>query len=472
MNQTLSFLETYAKQNANLVADSRLVSEGDVFLAYQGASTNGNKFIEQAISNGAIAIVADQVNENLSVPNIVDEKLISNLGYYANEYHQSPSSKLTVIAITGTKGKTTTALWCQQLMSTPNDKVGYIGTAGVGINNDLSKEYDLTTPGVIELHKVIAKFVEQGCSAVTIEASSHALAQNRLANIDCDIAVFTNLGQDHLDYHQNMQEYFAAKLKLFTRAELDYAIINTNDPNSSEVINRAKGKVFTCGHDSSCDLSWDVLSNNKNEINIKYDNQNINYSMPIYGKHNCENLVLAVAASIVAGVNFSEIEKRLDNIKTITGRFEKIANESKNIYVDFAHTPESLELTLKTLQENYANKKIVCLFGCGGSRDKSKRKLMGEVASKYAHQVILTTDNPREENALDIINDIKEGCNNDVIIIEDRKKAISTAVDNLATDEILLVAGKGDETEIIYKNNRKVNFNDSTFIKSLLENYQ
>ena len=451
MNDIAAFLQPHADRGARLVTDSRQVNSGDVFIAVPGASFDGRDFIPAAVTQGAAAVLCEADNTNktasLPVPELAVPELRAHIGAIADRYYACPSSQLEMVAVTGTKGKTTSAVWCAQLLSSAGMRTAYVGTLGTGlIEEDLSTS-GLTTPDAVELHGLFADFVRQGCKAVTLEASSHGLKQDRLAGVKCDIAVFTNLGHDHLDYHVDSASYLQSKILLFQRPELTGAVINADDPYADSVATACSAEVLMCGMSANCDVRYSCAADGR--MQLSFDGQTLAFSLPVPGQFNAANAALAASAALLIGVSWSDLKKGLDDLRPVPGRMQRVGEGDVIAYVDYAHTPESLAAALTAVRASHPDTVLICVFGCGGNRDQTKRHLMGEVAARLADRVIVTTDNPRDEDPGAIAAEVATGAAGHVEVIIDRRAAIAAAVASAAPGAAILVAGKGDERVII-----------------------
>jgi len=472
----------YNAEIKNLVLDSRQVKPGDVFIAINGDGVNGFDYIESAISAGAIAVIWDAKVEavpfawsefNNKVPLIAIQNLRKHLGQFSNHVYNTPSEKLNIVAVTGTNGKTSCVNFIAQALG---DEIpcGLIGTLGIGIYPNISVGSH-TTPDVLTIHKTLAQFVEDKAKHAAIEVSSHALAQGRVDGVQIEVAIFTNLTQDHLDYHGTMDAYLEEKAKLFKNTNLKVAIVNINDPYGIDIIKAAKGKnIITYGFYQDINTP-DVYASDvqyyadRTEFVLNINQGSILISSSLVGDFNVSNVLAVCAYLQVLGLSLTDIADRIENVVPVVGRMQKIkADGLPLIVVDYAHTPDALEHVLKTLSEQFDGR-LTCVFGCGGERDSDKRQQMGEVADTYANSIVITNDNPRNESAKDIVKQIVQGIHNkNKIIVElDRKKAISKAIEKTNKKGCVLVAGKGHENyQIIGENTFE--FNDVDIVKELL----
>lgn len=440
--------------------DSKNVKDGDIFVAYKGNLHDGNDYIHQAFENGAVCVVSDRlVGYDIYKSNNIEKDKISLIKALYK------TNKVKLIGITGTNGKTSTAHLLYQAFNNMGIRATYIGTLGV-IDRDYRKELENTTPNMDVLAKEIVKALDRGCKYVIMEVSSHSLSMNRIKPFNFDIIAFTNLSQDHLDYYKNMEDYFLAKKILFDNANKKcIGIVNNEDKYSKRIIEDFKGKVVTYGKNS--DYDYKIISNNLK--GIKFRVQNTTLVSPLIYKLNVYNLLLVYTILDQLNINHLEIKKAMKSCKCIEGRMEVLHSEEFTIILDYAHTPDALERILKETNKIKKGNCIV-LFGCGGNRDKSKRSIMGKIASDNADIVYLTNDNPRNEDEKLIVDDILKGiCNRNNIVVElDRKKAIENAISQLKKDDILLILGKGHETYQIFKN-QKIYFSDRDIVNTCLE---
>ncbi len=452
--------------------DSRSVKKGDLFVSIKGDKFDGNDYIKQATSKGAKVIVhSGQIKKNKKATFIKFKDTRNILARLSTKYYKNKPKN--IVAVTGTNGKTSISDFFYQIFMLQKKKSGFIGTLGFRKNKFL-KRRNLTTLDSITLNKDLDEMKRDGVNNVIIEASSHGLKQKRLDFLKLKAGIFTNLSHDHLDYHKNMKDYFDSKLLLFKNLlSKKGTIISDTDIKQYEVIKKIQGKrklkILTIGSKSN---TFKILNHkffkNYQFLEIKCMNKIYKIKINLYGSIQIKNLLMAVLASKVCGLKLKNIFEKIEKIKSVEGRLQLIRtlpNQSK-IFLDYAHTPDALENAILSLREHF-QKKITVVFGCGGERDKSKRKLMGIVAKKYCHKIYITDDNPRKENPKKIRKDIMKGLkNSEAKDIADRKKAILYAIKNSDPHEIILIAGKGHET---YQDlgNRKIFLSDKNIIKSL-----
>ena len=420
---------------AGLSLNSKTLKKGDIFVAIQGEKNHGSEYIDNAIENGCVGVLIEGKEVNCAVPTIEIDNLRAKLSTLAENFYTN-AKKVDLIAVTGTNGKTSVSHFISQLLSSLKIKNGVIGTLGI---SNANKESINTTPDIFTIYSTLHQYSEQGFEIAIIEASSHALVQNRLEGLSFIQGIFTNLTQDHLDYHQTMNNYRDAKGKLFKSALTKKTIINQDDDNHDYFLNIASDKDPITFSISDLDF---YKSSEKGFI---CQLNNFVFELPLIGNFNLSNALAAYNSLSYMGHSDESLMPLLAKLSPPPGRMQQV--QKSNIWIDYAHTPDALFNALATFKVHYPEFKIRVLFGCGGDRDKTKRLLMGKIASKNADSIILTNDNPRSENPQKIIDDILDGIKveNDVQIILDRKHAITTAIKTLGEDEVLLIAGKGHE---------------------------
>ncbi len=427
---------THSFEVSGLSLNSKTLQKGDVFIALQGEKNHGSEYIDNAIENGCIAVLIEDKEIDCTVPTIEIENLKAKLSTLAENFY-THAKNVDLIAVTGTNGKTSVSHFISQLLSSLKIKNGVIGTLGISSSD---KKTINTTPDIFTIYRTLQDYSEQGIEIAIIEASSHALIQNRLEGLSFIQGIFTNLTQDHLDYHQTMDNYRDAKGKLFESALTTKSIINRDDDNHDYFLNIAADKGPITFGISDLDL---FKSSEKGFI---CQLNNFVFELPLVGQFNLSNALAAYTSLSCMGHSDESLMPLLAKLSPPPGRMQQL--QKSNIWVDYAHTPDALFNALVTFKTHYPEFKIRVLFGCGGDRDKTKRQLMGKIASENADSIILTNDNPRGESPEKIIDDILGGIKveNDVQVILDRKHAIETAVKTLGEDEVLLIAGKGHET--------------------------
>ncbi len=443
---------------------SDLIAPGNLFIAKKGKKFDGTEFIPDAISSGAAAVLTDLYNPfikdttQLIHPNIVEMEY-----KIAGAFYNNPHTSLFLTGITGTNGKTATTYLIKSLL----EPCGLMGTIE-HIIGDHRLPTQLTTPDLITIYKLLYEMVQNRCTSGVMEVSSHALHQQRCQGISYDVAIFTNLTQDHLDYHQTMEAYAAAKSLLFKQIkEGGHALINADDSFASKMIEECQSKVFTYGIDQVADFNpYNLkLSRSGIQFELHFQNQLLKIKSPLVGRFNVYNLLAAIATACIKGVSPDEIAAKISRVSKIPGRLERV--ENSNVFVDYAHTPDALEKVLQTLNE-LKKGQLILVFGCGGDRDKEKRPLMGNVASQGADHIIITSDNPRNESPQSICQEVAQGCGKRHEIEIDREKAISKAIRMAGEKDMILIAGKGHETVQIF-HNRMLPFDDRVIALKTLE---
>jgi UDP-N-acetylmuramoyl-L-alanyl-D-glutamate--2,6-diaminopimelate ligase len=459
-----------------LRTDSRLVKPGDVFIAVKGTAQDGHNFINQALENSAKFIVCQSYEPNQETASceiiIVDDssKAAATLAQAGRHY---PSSKLTNLAITGTNGKTTVAFLTQSIIQNTGQKCGLLGTI-IYDTGLAASESNLTTPGCLDIAEAQHQMLKAGAKYMVIEASSHALEQNRLFAINFEAAAFTNLAGDHLDYHKTEEHYLAAKTRLFEALPPDStAALNKQSPHAQQIAGKTNTKILWYAVDEPSDITAHIESMDINEtvFVLQYAGERQTVSTPLIGLHNVSNHAAAAGLCLAAGFDLKTIATGLSALKTIPGRLEKVQwNGNFSVLVDYAHTDDALKNVLSTLKP-LCKANLIVVFGCGGDRDRTKRPRMAKVAEQLADSVIVTSDNPRTEKPEGIINEIITGFKNpdseNIKIEPDRKKAIELALEHAVKDNIILIAGKGHETYQII-GTQKFDFSDSDIARQYL----
>ena len=464
----------YEREIVALCMDSRKQMDGGLFFCLKGENTDGHDYVSEAVKNGAVAIVSERLVP-ASVPQLVVENVRKAMGKMASAFYGNAAQKLKIVAITGTNGKTTTSYMLAEILKKAGKKVGIIGTLGVSYGRKKLPP-SLTTPDPIELHKIFADMLLCGTEYVVMEVSAHALHYYKTEGILFTAAIFTNFTQDHLDFFGDMDGYKAAKLRLFQQNTMSVAVLNGDDGVGREIgaICEQKGiKTVFYGLNTPVDafaiITDESLCGSECMLNINDELCRVSLSMT--GRHNVYNALAAAVCAIELGVDTQAIASGLRALIGVDGRLQRVGTyNGGEIYVDFAHTPDGLANSLNALK-THCRGRLICLFGCGGNRDKGKRPIMGETAAKKADFSVLTSDNPRYEDPLDIISDIERGYRRfspRYVIVPDRKRALDYALDLLMKGDILLVAGKGGEyyQEIM---GIKYPFNDHDTIMELLE---
>lgn len=463
-------------------SDSRKIGKGEIFVALCGHAQDGHKFINDAIDNGAVCVVVDAAGAlelSRAYPDIVIIAAVNSLEAFiaiARKFYKDKIKGLKLIAVTGTNGKTTVTYLIQSILNAAGFKTGIIGTIGYSFPGHSEVSHN-TTPGLNELYKLFIKMRKAKVDFCIMEVSSHALEQDRVGGLEFKRAVFTNISRDHLDYHKNFANYFAAKAKLFTNLKSGYAkaIINSDDLYGRKLLEVTKVDKLTYGLSSPADIKAKGIRLNarKTDFLIERNNKAFAVNTGLPGLHNVYNILAAAALALSLKIDFKSVAKGVRGLKNVSGRLELVGKKGKaQIYIDYAHTPGALKALLEffsALKKLEHKKRIILVFGCGGERDKIKRPQMGKIASEFADITVLTSDNPRSEDPQDIIKDIKKGRHEGArfISIEDRFKAIERAIKEANDDDIVLIAGKGHERQQIFKD-RIEEFNDAHAVRQIL----
>jgi len=469
--------------------DSRKIQSGNIFVALAGQNEHGLAFAEMAISNGAVAVLCDRkfdqycqqmlstlMTRTICIP--VDN-LKTRLGEIASQFYDEPSKKLFTVGVTGTDGKTSVSHFIAQAFDFLDQSAAVIGTIGNGLINNL-KAATHTTPDVIQVHKILSELVDKGAAQVAMEVSSHGLDQGRVNGVDFDVAVLTNLGRDHLDYHGDIESYGEAKKKLFQQKNIKTAVLNMDDEFGRQLVHDLNGKVDIWGYATQTEESCGI-KNIVSASGIKMHDQGLSMhinsprgeadvNLNLMGRFNVANVLATLAVLLIKNIEFTHAIQSIERLVTVAGRMQVIKEDNKPaIVIDYAHTPQALESALKSLKD-HSRKKLICIFGCGGDRDKGKRPLMAKVAENYADEIFVTDDNPRTENAENITDDIFTGFNDvsKIQLIHDRKQAISQAIKQASNEDIILLAGKGHENYQI-AGDIKHPFSDALVVKACLE---
>ncbi len=471
-------------QVSGVQLDSRKVEKGDLFVAVQGALVDGRQFITTAIHRGAGAVLSEtqdpqlhgELSVQLAVPIIHFYRLSQHLSALAAEFYGLPGDKLKLIAVTGTNGKSTITSLIANWLTLLDKKAGQLGTLGNGLYGQLSTCVN-TTGSAIEVQQQLAQMSDAGAGFVAMEVSSHGLVQNRIAAVPFTTAIFTNLSRDHLDYHGDMSSYESAKQRLFHFDSLKYRIINADDPAGRRWLTVFPeaipfGESVEPDERSDSFLKVDQLKLTEEglsfEIRSSWGNGFI--KAPLYGRFNASNLAAALTALLAHGFALDDLIKQAQYLAPVAGRMELYrAHSGAGFIVDYAHTPDALEQALKAIKP-HCRGQLWCLFGCGGDRDKGKRPQMAAIAESYSNKVVVVDDNPRNESAQLIVEDIKTGFLEPSMVstIHDRKKAIEFAYSKAVEGDIVLIAGKGHEDYQII-GDKVVPYSDRDVISSLLE---
>lgn len=467
---------------SGIVSDTRKLMPGQTFIALEGPHGHSLQFANQAIAKGASAIIYDpgtissiELLPKNNCPVIAIENLDVHLGTIAARYYTHPSSRLDVIGITGTNGKTS----CSQFLGQLLDHCGIIGTLGWGCRGDLTLT-GYTTPDALTTQAILAECVQRQFHTVAMEVSSHGLAEGRINGINFKGAVLTNISRDHLDFHGTMAAYIETKKSLFARPEIQFAVINLDDALSAEFIAVVPEHTALWGYcigfkaSEKPGLQLIVADNIAHQtdglsFDIHWKEQTQAIHVPLYGAFNIENLLAVAAVMLALGHSLGEIAGKIGHLQPVTGRMQRFGNnDSALIFVDYAHTPDALQKALMSARQ-HCRHELWVVFGCGGDRDTGKRAEMGRCAEQYADHVIITDDNPRSEYPPQIVKDILSGCQSEQIaVIHDRAGAIRQAITQASKKDCIVIAGKGHEEYQEYKH-QKIPFSDAAIVMQALE---
>lgn len=445
---------------SSLDMDSREVKPGSLFICIKGYTVDGHDFAQKAVEQGAVAIVAER-NLDLDVPVIVVKDTKRSMAVLADIFYGQPTHSMHLIGVTGTNGKTTTTHIIEKIFNEANKQTGLIGTMYIKIGNQ-QKEVKNTTPESLTLQKTFAEMKEQNVSDAIMEVSSHALHLGRIHGCDFNVAVFTNLTQDHLDYHKTMEAYKYAKGLLFAQLgnkfdhnDLKIAVLNEDEEASEDFKRMTAAKILTYGIDRPADIKANnIKMTSKGTMFQLVTPVGIrNVTIQMVGKFSVYNVLAAVSASLASSVDLDTIVTAIESMEGVRGRFELVdGGQDYTVIVDYAHTPDSLENVLKTVKQ-FAEGRIFCIVGCGGDRDKTKRPLMAKIAVTYSDEPVFTSDNPRSEDPQVILQEMEEGvAGNQYTSIISREEAITYAVKKARKGDVILIAGKGHETYQIIGN--------------------
>ena len=450
-----------------VTADSRDVVKNTLFVCLSGGKADGHEFAKEAREKGAVCIVTERPLE-VDLPQFVVDNSREALALIAGNYYSHPADKMKIITIVGTNGKTSTADILSEVFLAVGHRAATIGTLGYKLGRERATG-NLTTPDPLELHRHLAEFYEKGAEFVFIEASAHAIYYDKLAGIRANATVFTNITQDHLDFFRDMNEYAETKLSYFSPTNTALAVVNSDDVYGRRLIAERKVPTISYGTENPADVF---------AIDIEEDEGGLSFTVnafdrierivtPLHGRFNVYNLMAAISTAMYFGIDLPRIAKALERLPIVPGRYQVYAIKGRKIIVDFAHTPDGMENLLGDLFRRKAGR-ILTVFGCGGNRDRLKRPLMGSIAAKYSDLVIVTSDNPRDEEASEIAGEIVRGMpeDTDCEIVTDREKAIRRAFDLSSEGDTIVIAGKGHETYMEIKG-QKIPYSDVAVLEKL-----
>ncbi len=485
--QAIEPLQVIGKTDVNVHAiqfDSRKVEAGDLFVAQAGTAVDGHTFIPSCVEKGASVIVLDNSQYLADTKDGVTYVLVKNseqaLGLLAHQWYGRPSEKLTLVGVTGTNGKTTIATLLYEMVRAMGYKAGLISTVVYYVDG-IAYPSTHTTPDALALNALLAQMVEAGCRYAFMEVSSHSIAQERIAGLQFAGAMFTNLTRDHIDYHKTFDNYRDTKKRLFDGLRKEaFAVTNADDKNGLVMTQNTRAKVFTYSTQSMADHRGKILEEGFDGMLLSIDGQEV--FVPLVGRFNVSNLLCIYSAALCLGFEKTEVLRILSALKPVNGRFETIHSpKGWTAIIDYAHTPDAVENVICTINEilhnqtlkpsNSQTAKLITVVGCGGNRDKGKRPMMAQIAKRGSTQLILTSDNPRDEEPADILKDMTDGLTEDelrsTLVIEDRAAAIQTACTLAQKGDVILVAGKGHEDYQIIKG-VKHHFDDHEIVRKYI----
>ncbi len=450
-----------------LAYDSRRATEGTLFFAYPGATVDGHAYAQAAVDAGATAVVCER---ELELPPFVVQAQVTDaraaMAHAAVRFYDDPTAEVRVIGITGTNGKTTTAFLIRHILERTGVQTGLLGTVKRVVGG-VDEQVERTTPEAIDLQQTFRRMADAGDRACAMEVSSHALSLNRVDGIRFAVGAFTNLTQDHLDFHADMEDYFLAKRRLFAGERAERLVVNVDDPYGDKLAAEFDAITFSVAGAEradlrALDLSFDASGSS---FRLATADGEADVSLPLPGRFNVENALCAVASVLAVGIGLSDAVAALADAERVPGRFEPVdEGQPFAVLVDYAHTPDSLENVLVSARQiTPPDRRLICVFGCGGDRDRDKRPLMGEITDRLADVAVVTSDNPRSEDPEAIIAEIREGMGAGGARIEvepDRRAAIALALAEAASGDTLVIAGKGHEQGQEFEHGQKVPFDD------------
>ena len=452
----INVISVYGNNNImikGLSIDSRLVQDNFLFFAVDGNNFDGHEYINSSIKKGCVAVVATKKPKDLhnDICYIIIDNIREAVYRISSNFYENPSKKIKIISVTGTNGKTSIVYFLYNFLKSIGKNVGMFSTIENKIG-DKSIKSKLTTPDPIYINEILNDMVNKKFDYCIMEASSHAIDQKRVDGSDVYIAIFSNISHDHLDYHKTFKNYIDSKKMLFDNLnEKSYSIVNSDDKRSKYIIQNTRSKVYTYGLNTISDYKGKIIENNINGLLLDINNKKVN--LKIIGDYNASNILAVYSVGKILKLDDNLILRQISSLKTPKGRFDYVEGGNNTVgIVDYAHTPDALKNILSSINNFKNNKKIITVFGAGGDRDKSKRHEMGKIADEFSDFIYLTSDNPRNEDEMEIINDIMDGVNSkNYSIILNRKDAISKACSDFNSDSIILIAGKGHEQFQIIK---------------------
>ena len=451
----------------DIVSDSRKVKKGDTFIAIKNVVTDGHDYINQAIENGATKIICE--HGEYPVETVIVDDTTKYLKDYLYDNYYDKFKDMKFIGVTGTNGKTTICFLVFQMLKMLGKKCAYIGTIGF-YYDDVKKELNNTTPNTDLLYEMFLEAKEHGCEYLVMETSSHALDYDRIYKVEFDEVAFTNLTQDHLDYHKTMDNYVKAKQKLFEKTRGDkIAVINNDDEYSKYFINDRNNNILISTENGDVLIKDMDLTHTNTKITFEYEGKTYNITINMIGRYNVYNFLTSLILVHKLGFSMDELLELVPKLNAPSGRMEKVEYKTNSIFIDYAHTPDAVENVLKNASE-YKKGRIITVIGCGGDRDRTKRPIMGHISEEMSDYVIFTDDNPRTEDEKQIMDDILAGLNKDNHeVIYDRKEAINKAMSMLDHNDILMLLGKGHEDYQII-GTEKIHLSDKETVLDYIKN--
>lgn len=457
-----------------MTIDSRKAGEGVLFVAIVGMTVDGHKFIPSAYEKGTIAVITEHEIENIPDDMTVYqvESARDALAVMAANFYNSPCKELNMIGVTGTNGKTSTTYFIESVLNYINRKTAVIGTVEIRIGGK-KREIEFatsTTPDTIELNQMLRIMADEKCNDVIMEVSSHSLELKKVKDIDFKVGIFTNLTQDHLDFHKTMENYCAAKAKLFTMCE--YGVVNADDEWADKIMETATCKMLTYSIEKQSDLQAKDIEYLMDRVHftVNIKGEDVRFELMVPGRFSVYNALAAIGAMVSMGVDTADIKAGINNIKGVPGRIQNIPNDKGfNVIVDYAHTPDGLENIINAVRE-FTKGRIITVFGCGGDRDRTKRPIMGRIVAELSDIPVITSDNPRSEEPEAILKEVEAGvkpvtCKYEMIV--DRKAAIKKAVEIAEKGDSIIIAGKGHENYQILKD-KTIHFDDAEVAAEIL----
>lgn len=454
------------KEVKDIKIDSRLVKEGDIFVALKGEKFDGNKYISQALANGAVAVISD---ENVGDKIVCVPSARKAYALACKNYFGRACDKLKIVGVTGTNGKTTTTFITKEVLLSSGLKAGVICTLGADVGGE-KVDTGFTTPDPYILHKIFKEMLDEGTQYVVMEASAHALYLDKLEGIKFEIGVLTNITEDHLDYFKNMNRYSKAKFKLFEEGRVKLGIVCGDDIMCRKLLKNPQVPLISYGLSNGNDITATDIVQDSSGVKFKFEGlgKEFNVKCPLVGEYNIQNILASSGICLAFGVPIELVRLGLSKVNPVEGRFNVIKMGGVTIVIDFAHTPDGLEKVLTTARK-ITDGRLTVVFGCGGNRDKMKRPIMGKVAQDFADNVILTSDNPRFEEPEQIISEIADGMELNSTKMPNRKDAIRYALSNAKDGETIVIAGKGGEKYQEIKG-EKIPYNDFDEVYSFYRN--